>query len=478
MSGVIKLTFNGVLQPDWLMITKAPLAVMPPRSGRYLSAPGVDGVYPQGQDFGPRALPYEVAIFADSKEDVLRKVEQLAAWLYTEEPAVLQRSDEPGRHYIAEFTDSSELDRIIDTAQGSITFFAPKPFKYGATQSPAVTQETASINNLGTYKTFPLVKFTANTNLTHLQYAKGGEVVLVGKPESVEDSAPVSPLTSVLTDELSTTTGWTSGSTIIEGGAISGAMVSEGGAFKSNNYGTGTAWHGPALKKSLPAPLTDFRVDAYIDFRSGLANVGRAEIYLMDANGAIIGKMGIKDMWGAAEKTSLEFRAGNLSTGKYIYTGEPSPGSYTAFNGVLRIERSGKTWRIYAAKIASNGRHFRFAQAEFEDVNEQYAAQLAQVQIHVAAYGTKTVLTTNAVKKIEVFRENDLTAVNSAYIAKAGDIVEVDHETKRVYLNGEFRNDLLNMGSRLFPLDPGANSLSFSQSANASITVDYTERYL
>jgi predicted phage tail component-like protein len=472
------INFNGQQQPSWLWLTKVPLDIMPPRAGRYSQIPGRAGAHEHGQDFGPRPLPYEVSILADNPDDLEAKVEELAAWLYTEKPAPLTQSNKPGRTYYASFTDSSELASIADVGEGTITFMAADPLKYGPLIPVNVAASLQDIDYKGSYKGFPLVRITPQGNTSFISYAKDGQTVLIGDPANAINETIAEKLSRLLEDNLTTTSGWTTGSTFIDGGAIVGQITPENGYFTSYDYGTGTDWHGPALKRSVSEAIQDFRVEAIIDFETNEKALGRAEIYLMDVNNALIGKMALKDIWSNAKKGYLEMRAGNLTSGNYFYSGEGKrPGYFNDFYGMLRIERRGSYWFGYVAKIVK-GRHTDPMFFKLEDKANKYIAKLAQVEIHLGAAGTNEALPKNRIHKLNVDKINNLADSQKGIIAKAGDVVEVEHDYKKVFINGELRNDLLVATSKLFALDPGVNRINFHQESNQDIVVEYRERFL
>ncbi|HDR4491174.1 TPA: phage tail family protein, partial [Bacillus thuringiensis] len=76
----------------------------------------------------------DVPLVIKAKKDMadLQKVkEDLADWLYTEQPAELVFDDELDRTYLALIDGSVDLDEIINRGKGVITFVCPMPYKLG-----------------------------------------------------------------------------------------------------------------------------------------------------------------------------------------------------------------------------------------------------------------------------------------------------------------------------------------------------------
>lgn len=77
-------------------------------------------------------------------------------------------------------------------------------------------------------------------------------------------------------------------------GKVAGSFANLGeGPLQAADYGTGTGWHGPALKRSLSVPIQNFRVEVDLDFQMTSYEIGRMEVYLLDEASEIIGEIAI-----------------------------------------------------------------------------------------------------------------------------------------------------------------------------------------
>ena len=87
-----------------------------------------------------------------------------------------------------------------------------------------------------------------------------------------------------------------------------------------------------------------------------------------------------------------------------------------------------------------------------------------------------------AVSHIEVQSLNPKTSTdteqNVTYF-KAGDVLDLDFENSNCYLNRELRNDLVDIGSTYFSIDPGETEIVVnSDDANASLSVAVKEKWV
>src|SRR5699024_9183442 len=145
----------------------------------------------------------------------------------------------------------------------------------------------------------------------------------------------------ILTANGTNMTGWIKEGNVVDGGIVSGNMESNGSRFQAESFGSGSNWHGPAIKRSLPETLTDFRIKTRIAFGNTRNNyIGRIEMYLLDVNGETVAKIALKDNQGARQLAIGEGRAGNLDNGKYVISNDSGdrPGVWNNFSGILEIE--------------------------------------------------------------------------------------------------------------------------------------------
>jgi predicted phage tail component-like protein len=479
MSG---MTFRGI-RKDYITVLRGrkrpPWA---PIQRNILTVPGFPGGYLQNTETGPRPLEVPVLIKANSFSDLQKLKEDLAAWLITDTPQELVFDDEPDRTYYAAVDGSLDLGELVRWGQGVIKFICPDPFKYGPVNPPIPIPVTADgqktiVQNNGSAETYPTFTITVNQPITFLDIITPDNYMRIGQPYTA-DQTPKQKYELLLNDEATTISGWVTANEV-DGGVVTGTMISDGEKFIASDFGTGDKWHGPAVKKSLPELLTDFRVEVIIDLSSSNANqLGRVECYLLDENNGVIGKMALKDVFQGAEENHAEFRAGNRINNTFIFNNRypKKKDGWNDFYGLLRFERIKGVWFIYIAKIA-NGKHINTFSDSFTDKNGLYPGNLAQVQLHIGKMGSLN--TPNmAIHKVKVFKVNNTnTSTDVEYIAQAGDVILIDHRTNKILKNGEDFNYVKDFGANFFPIGKGQTEIMVNPPGVATVEMTFRERW-
>src|SRR5690606_39908055 len=102
------------------------------------------------------------------------------------------------------------------------------------------------------------------------------------------------------------------------------------------------------------------RMETFIRiFHSNPVQVGRVEVYLLDATNQVVGKVTLRDTRTREVLAFAEVRAGDQSNyHNLIYEYGDKPGNWNNFQGVMRLEREGNVWKAYVAMVDTvTGRH-------------------------------------------------------------------------------------------------------------------------
>jgi predicted phage tail component-like protein len=475
-------TFNGIKKDYIQALRGSNRPAWAPIERQYIEILSRAGAYPLGKKTRPRPLPVPVLIKAKDIADLQKLKEDLAAWLITDEPKELIFDDEPDRVYYAEVDGEFNPEEIIKYGQGVINFICPDPYKYGVEHTIIIPSGTNifDIENTGTAEAEPKLKITVNQDITFLAVVRDDNFIMIGKPQDEVSETKKQPLEVVMEDDMVTTSGWTSANTYVENGDVTGSFSSGGSYFYVSNFGTGSLWHGPALKKSLPEALQDFQIEFIVQFKSNgdPKKMGRIELIGLDANNQTICKLAMKDVYQGYAENHAEMRAGNISTGTRLIDGGPlKKDDWDDFYGMLRLSREGNIWRAYVAVIDSKGKHVKTRSETFTDHKNQYMAPITQVMVHIAQRGTIAPADMK-IHKVKVFKRNNLGANEIPVIARVGDVIEFDHESAMVYKNGEDFRTALDLSSDFFTLKPGTNRLSLLPEGVGNIEVTFRERFL
>ncbi|MGJ9381812.1 distal tail protein Dit [Salipaludibacillus sp. CF4.18] len=454
------ITFNGIQKP-WLIISQGkqrpPFA---PINRNMLKVPGMKGAHLNRSEVDELPLSIPITIIANDR-NMEEIEEELANWLVTEEPSPLIYSDRPNKTYYAVFDGAiDDFKEIIDIGEGTLHFVCPDPHKYGQEQGPyQFLDDAISIANEGTAEAYPLITATAKESVTSFLVAKGDkDYLMMGRPVDVAENSSFQEFERLLTNNMSSTTGWTTASGI--DGEVAGTMVSNGTRFEASSYGTGSGWHGPAPKTSIPeAPLLDFRMEAIVGMWNQNNNVGRVEIYLLDDLNQVVGKMAMKDTRNGEALAVGEARLGD-GTVNYHMINEygDKKGNWNNFYGMLRLQRRGKVWYAYIAKIdQATGKHHTIRSVSWTDNDQVFTRNVSQIVVHTGEYGAFTA-GAMGIYDCKVWRINE-QADGVPYIVNQGDEIVFDMKQELMTINGEARTDLKDFGGTYFALDKGDNYL-------------------
>jgi predicted phage tail component-like protein len=474
---VLSFSFNGIRKDYVYMLRGRKRSAWAPRSLNLITVAQKPGAYLQGVDISPREIEVPIGVVGEDIGDLQKVKEDLAVWLVTDEPKELIFDDEPDRTYFAVVDGTFDPDELVRIGQGTIKFICPDPYKYGLEKEAIFPSDVVSLNYEGTAPGDPVFELEVLKPVTFALVQNGdNEYMMVGKPVNVEEQVPVQREERIFWSEADSLTGWATGSGI--DGIVAGNIATDGYRFYPSSYGTGSGWHGPAIKTSLPEVLEHFRVDALVDFYNSGPAVGRVEIYLLDDAGAVIGKIALKDITANYAETYAEARIGDSIINYYLInqTGD-TPTTWNNFYGMLRIGRYDGEWFAYIAKIDPNtGVHSARMYRPWKDRDGQFTKKLAQVMVHFGQMGTYTPATVK-LHDIKVFKWNPITQSEIPYIAREGDVITFDHKEKNILINGESRLDLKDFGARFFKLKSGENILTVYPEQSFNVTCRYRERF-
>lgn len=465
--------FNGLDLSNYLRIKEIRGRGITPYEINLLNVQGKTGAYFDGIERKDRVLEIDANIISNNREEMYQKIDVLNGVLSVNEPVPIQLPGEENKTYYGIPAESSEDEEFFFMHKGTLVIICPDPHKYGN----EIETTSLTIENEGTAKADPIFKLDVLAPITFATVQnQNGEYMMIGQPIDV-DSITFQEKELILSDPMDSTVGWTTG-TQIDNGTVSGTMASSGSEFVVSDWGAeeGTAkWYGPALKKSLSEQLQDFQVDIRVQNIDEAEQVGRVEMYLLDVNDNIIGRITLKDAWTDYSRNRGEARAGSESNGHYLLR-EDYAGSWHDFRGMLRLERIGNQWTSYIAKIDETGKHRSRETRRFTDTENKYMEKVAQVQVSIAKFGTYE-STQSSIYDLKVWKLNDPSQFGIPYIADAGDEITFDHKEKLILINGEPRKDLKQFGASYFGLYPGYNQLSVMPSDSFNITSKYQEKF-
>ncbi|KAB2328924.1 hypothetical protein F7731_23510 [Cytobacillus depressus] len=487
----MSFTFKETSSQAYFVVEKVYRSLLPPVDNDLVEVPGRPGAYHRKTKLGVLEFNFQIRIRQKNVRALNDAKRTIAEWLYSENPEKLVLEKEPDKYYLAKLDGNTDLEEIVKIGKGTLKFICPDPIAFDQYEVLApipLGTEAANINVDGTYKTFPVVRATFKKDTTVFLYAteNENEQVFLGKPVDVDTETAVPLFTRVLYERFESLPNWQVSTTGVEYGTATGSMRIENvgtGYVTYEDIGTGVNWHGPSRKRSLPEPLDNWKIDFFPRFKTNVAKeLGRIELYLLDVNSEIIGKMYIGDRYNASMLVDTKIRIGSDVNGVNILQGSgDKPGVWNDFTGQMQFIKTGSRFQAYIGIINyKTGQHHTRKYEKFVDSKNQFTKKLAQVQIYIAGYGTAPIPVRERmfIDHLDVYKQNIIQKNQVEYIARADDVIEIDHYTKEITKNGMPFKKYLNPVSNLFSLKPGSNAIGFQPSDVADVEVSYRSRWL
>lgn len=479
------IKFANKSLPSYVKVLDVKYSILPTIDSKTEKVYGRAGVYDYGIELGARKIEVDIMIIADNQHDVMSKARDFATYLFYKELQSLILLDEPDKEYMARVKGDTDLQELYRTGQATIEFMCPSPYATSLNEkvinwSP-VDYTPIQVTNNGSAETHAVIDMTLKEDSTSVAIITDENFVKVGN-EELPDKPKVAIDPIVMNESMDTYTGWSTASQI-DGGSITGALASNGSYLyqSSKDYGSGTGWHGGAGIKNLSRQLQDFMIQANINLSATKVNqTGRVEIYLLDINNVIIGKVALKDNATVGTFPKVEARVGALNGGHYFMSDYGnSKGYFANFNGLMEIVREGKQWSAYFGMTNDKGERIRIKKSWYDGGNIASTRKLAKIQVHIGTYGESEPVSTMYFSDLKVYEKSmNVDYVNQTpIIFKAGDVVTIDNAKAVVLKNGQPIFTELDPSSDFFSLERGVNGLIVSPPV-VDVTIRYKERWL
>lgn len=490
IENIESFTFNGVdIAEEFTNEDAGEYLIVNSVSGRGLlpAAPNLitvtrrHGAYFESSYLPERILDITLTLKSESFSKLRKDIEKLNGIINTGEEGEIVFADEPDRVYYGTVAEVSSETEISHIAAISFVFVCADPFKYGEEKTLNFPSTgILTLDNEGTAETEPVFELTAKDKATFAMVANSeGEYNLIGKPATVTEQV-VDTRNLLFEEDGSTLSSWTSAGTSVDGGEVAGSFGTDGAGITVPNYGTGSAWHGPAAIKEI-TPVQDFEVKAHLQMRTSIiSQTSRVEVYLYDENMDVLGKMAVMDNMLNQYTKKGEARFGPF-VGRhtnYLISSDNYQYAWDYFFGMLRIRRVGNEFEFYITRIATNTNHVYSLKKTYKDDSGELMGRLKYVQIHIGTHGDTGRAYSAKFFSVSAYELSQATEDQTPYIIDIGDVVTFDHKTKDILLNGESRKDLKNFGGSLFALEKGTNTLSISPEGTFDASIKYRNKYL
>lgn len=488
MAKFIGVYFNDIPIPSFVKVTGIKHSILPPISQNLLTVGGKAGAYDFGNQIGVRQIEIDIKIIMEEENTLPQLLEQLASWLYYDEPKKLVLGDNPNRYYMAKFTGDSDIKESFIVGEGTLTFICTEPYIYGLERTilipPTYAGEELQIENTGNAETFPYMRFEITRDVTSFSVVAGDEFIDLGTPYDIDTQTPVNASPYILRDHLTTTNGWTNAPSVEEG-TVQGTFEVYNNhyfCFRQANldYGKGSTWHGAAMRKDLGSTVHNFDAYFYFYFKTQKPNeLGRIQMTLLDVNGNMVGRVEVSD--ASVGQRRLKFRAWMYKaggTGGRLIGHKIFSSKHHTLNGYMRIRRNGRYFIVELCNQVK-GKYKRIYYNKFFDKGKHYQTNIAKVQIHTGAYSTYTPAYMEARNVVIISHDVTVNENEIPLILQAGDVLEIDNATGAILKNGIPFYQYLNPASTFIKLEKGINGIVISpHKCFTNGEIRYTERSL
>ena len=186
----------------------------------------------------------------------------------------------------------------------------------------------------------------------------------------------------------------------------------------------------------------------------------------------------LKDKTVAPEPKKVTTYNGDTKKVKAILSGKY--GSWNEFYGELYIERIKNKWYAYVSKI-KEGEVVKKIKSKTVTDKDNQDEELSYIVIYFGTTGNAEKASGMAITDINVYTATKIED-NKEYNfqeLEAGDMLTIDNSVPAVYLNDEERNDLIDVGSSFFSLEPGENYIKIASDDDVpNVDIMWNNKYL
>ena len=186
----------------------------------------------------------------------------------------------------------------------------------------------------------------------------------------------------------------------------------------------------------------------------------------------------LKDKTVAPEPKKVTTYNGDTKKVKSILSGKY--GSWNEFYGELYIERIKNKWYAYVSKI-KEGEVVKTIKSKTVTDKDNQDEELSYIVIYFGTTGNAEKASGMAITDVNIYTATKIED-NKEYNFQefeAGDILTIDNSVPAVYLNDEERNDLIDVGSAFFSLEPGENYIKIASDDDVpNVDIMWNDKYL
>lgn len=426
-------------------------------------------------------MPFEIS------GDILEKYDKLCAALNVDEPKELIFSSVPDRMFYAVPSGDFDFEQISVFGSGTINWIVVDGLAHSTTEKTFQASENASgvleatVSNSGTESVPVSYDITHNHENGFIGIVSEYGVLQYGSVDEADDEAAEKSEVLLKYTKPSDYSAMTEGKGILASNdtfPMTGKFTGyEDGWLRLQSSGSGSSWHGAARQVTLPADSSgnsgavNFVAQTKIWFETSDASQdGLLEFVVGDTDGNHLASIHLVKGVGTAECTPI-FQVQAKEKGRISYV--PNSNSVTnRNNGNMEIRKSGELF-----EFLFGGKTYPYRVPEAKDKKAltltifigQYANRANPV--NQMAFGTMSFRKDNVQYRVDI---------PNRYAE--GDVITIDGETTKMYVNGVPALGDEVKGSKHFHVPPGETKIQFyfSDFCNPApdVTVRIREAYL
>lgn len=408
-----------------------------------------------------KEIPMPFAI----KDGIWEKYDGLSDALNVSEPKELIFGNKPDRVYYAIPKGDFDFDELNKTSGvGTITWIIPDGLAHSATEKTFEASMNADgileaeIINDGSESVPISYEITHNHENGYIGIISEDGVIQYG---SVSEQDTEDKHSEVLLKYSKATDfgAMTSGKGILASNdnfPMNGTLGAYDAGLALKDAGSGSGWHGGARQVTLPADVngetgaTNFKAVVNVQFEtSKISETGLLEFVIGDTDGNHLASIHIVKSSSSDSRCSAIFQVQAVEKGRVQY--EPNSASVTnSKNGQMYIQKSGELF-----DFCFGGKTYSYRAPEAKD------KKALTITVFLGKYGTNTTVNTMLFKSMSFQKNNVEYTVDIPNRYQDGDIITVDGDTTKMYVNGiPMLGDEVK-GSRYFHAKPGTTKVQF-----------------
>ena len=426
-------------------------------------------------------MPFEIS------GDILEKYDKLCAALNVDEPKELIFSSVPDRMFYAVPSGDFDFEQISMFGSGTINWIVVDGLAHSTTEKTFQAAENASgvmeatVTNAGTEYVPVSYDIVHNHENGFIGIVSEYGILQYGSVDEADDEAAEKSEVLLKYTKPSDYSAMTEGKGILASNdtfPMTGKFTGyEDGWLRLQSSGIGSSWHGAARQVTLPADSSgnsgavNFVAQTKIWFETSDASQdGLLEFVVGDTDGNHLASIHLVKGVGTAECTPI-FQVQAKEKGRISYV--PNSNSVTnRNNGNMEIRKSGELF-----EFLFGGKTYPYRVPEAKD------KKALTLTIFIGQYANRA----NPVKQMAFgtmsFRKDNVQyRVDIPNRYAEGDVITIDGETTKMYVNGVPALGDEVKGSKHFHVPPGESKIQFYFSdfcdPAPDVTVRIREAYL